>query len=145
MRSFSKRLTRRIVIALMLTLDLVIDVAYTRRRGFLGVGKVWPCQLPASQHGEVIHRLCAVLLDSHCHADHHPARRLFKWDADWLVWVDTGETAHVGNIRFRIVLVRRSPSRDNAPDGVEAVLMIIGNIIFNYQLSKCQVSGVITL
>ena len=30
-------------------------------------------KLPTSEHGEVIQRLCAILLDRHCQAKHHPA------------------------------------------------------------------------
>ena len=82
-------------------------------------------QLPSSQHGEVVKAICAVFLNRHCRTNHHPAGGLFRWDADGFIWIDAGEARDVGDICRRIVLTRWCPPRDDASDGVEAVLVIV--------------------
>ena len=97
----------------------------TARLVLLRLADVLPTQLPSSQHGEVIERIYTILLNRHSYAYRHPAAGLVRWDAYRLVGGDASESTDVLDICRRVVLARRCPARDDASDGVEAVLVVV--------------------
>ena len=90
---------------------------------------------PASEHGEVVYRLQTIFLYRHRDAEHHPSGRLVAGDADGLVGADAGETRHVGDIGPGVVFVGWCPARDNRPDGIEAIGVVVG---MGEQLECCS-------
>ena len=81
---------------------------------------------PATEHSEIVNVASAVLLDGHRGGNHHPTGGTLHGDADGLIGRNPRQSRHVADIRLSIILMRRRPFLDDHPDGVEAVLMIIG-------------------
>ena len=95
---------------------------------------VLAAEFPSSEHGEVVERRCAVLLDGHRSAEGYPPRWLFRGNAERLVWQDTGQLRDVVDVRLGVVLRLRRPATDDGTDGVEAVLMIVSP---REQIERC--------
>ena len=91
--------------------------------------------LPASEHGEVVQTTGAIFLDGHRRAESHPPRRLFRGDAERLVWENAGQLRDVVDVRLGVVLRLRRPATDDGADGVEAVLMIVSP---REQVERCS-------
>ena len=84
-----------------------------------------PTEFPSPQHSEPVEGVGAVFLNGHRHTDHHPAGGLLRRDADWLVGVDAGQAADVGDVGASVVLARRCLARDNASDGVQPIFVVV--------------------
>ena len=79
------------------------------------------------QHGKGVKLCRAILVDGHGQCHHHPACRLLLRVAQWLVGADGGQPGDVGRVGRRVVVVGcRCPSTDDAADGVDAVLLVVG-------------------
>ena len=80
---------------------------------------------PATEEGEVVDRLRAVLLDGHRKAEHDPAGGLIRRNADGFVGRDARQSAHVLDIRLGVVLAGRRPLADNLTNGKQPVLVVV--------------------
>ena len=81
---------------------------------------------PAAEEGEVVDGVGAVFLDGHGEAEHDPAGRLVRGDADGLVGVDARQAAHVADVGLSLVLAGWRPFADDLTDGVQAVFVVVG-------------------